>query len=95
MQLAHVQVKAKFRFQKMAYLRHKGKHPVLIRAHDIGIIYIAAIVFAVQLTFHVLVKNIQIDVTEQLAGQITDRQAASIISKEQTLAPVKSKPARP
>lgn len=42
-----------------------------------------------------MVKDVQIYVAEQLAGQIADRQSTSILSKEQALASVKPKPILP
>jgi len=83
MQLTHVKFQTQMFLEEPADLGHDSQQPVAVRADDIRVIDITAIVSGTQRAFHELVKLIKVDVAEKLAGKVTDRKAAAVRCMEQ------------
>lgn len=92
MQLTHVKLQSQMFLEEPADLRHYGQQPVTVRTDDIGVIDVAAIMPGTQRALHELVKLIEVDVAEELAGEVTDRKATAVRCVEQRLAWVHSYP---
>lgn len=92
MELTHVQLQSQMILEEPADLGHDSQQPVAVRADDIRVINITAIVSGTQRALHELVKLIEVDVAEKLAGEVTDRKAAAVGCMEQRLARVHSYP---
>ena len=58
--------------------------PFLVGTDHIEVVHITAIMSAFQLALHELVKDIEIDIAEQLRSQVADGQAAAFRRVEQT-----------
>ena len=64
----------------------KGLHthePFPVRAHHETVVHVPAIVLAVEAAFHVVVKDAQIDIAEELRGEVADGQPAVFSAVEQ------------
>ena len=92
MQLTHMKLQSKMILEEPADLRYYTKQPVTVRTDDIGVIDVASIMPGTKRALHELVKLIEVDVAEELAGEVTDRKAAAVGCMEQRLARVHSYP---
>jgi len=58
--------------QECSYLRNQGIQPLFVGAYDCRIIDISAVGMAMQNALHELVEDVQINIREQLRGEIAD-----------------------
>lgn len=81
---ALVEGESEFIAQKLSDMRDKVPKPHNVGSDDEEIVDIAAIVSAEELPFHELVEDVEVDVTEELACEVADGQAAAVGAVEKT-----------
>ena len=71
-EFTHVQLQAQFISQELTLLRHLLDEPVAVRVYLYRVIHIAAIVTAKDVALDELVEDVEIDILEELRGQVDD-----------------------
>lgn len=90
--LALVERQSKLLFEEPPHLGDEAAKPFTAGAYDIEVIHITPIVAALECALHVVVKPAEIDVAEELAGEVADGQTATFGTEEETFVSRKGLP---